>query len=490
MNVWKQISLALALVSLMACANANIGLDSVQGRSPVVQVVRNVSEAVVQIKVESTVTVRQNNPLMNDDFFRYFFPQMPQEQQRPVTSMGSGFIFEFQPDTRDAYIMTNNHVVDSGSNSSNTKITVTLADKKTYQATIVGLDPNTDVAVIKITVDEDERITVAPLGDSGNLEIGDWAIAIGNPFGDVGLARTVTLGVISALGRSNLNFGNNSPIYQDYIQTDAAINPGNSGGPLLNIQGQVIGVNAAITSTSGGSIGIGFAIPINLAKRVVDDLIASGKVSRAYLGISPQEITPDLMEAFSLTEVSGVLIASVEENSPASQAGLEVGDVIIELNGERVPNVAKFRIAVAISRIGDSIPVKIIRNNEERTVSVTLAAFPDEAAAAEKPESTSRREHGITVEPMDGNYARQNNLSGTAGVVVSAVANGSPAAQAGIAPGFVILRVGNTPVNSVDEFTEAMRQAISNLENSRRKTISLLVTDRNKRNFYYTLRFE
>lgn len=485
MKLWKQLSICMALLALVGFAHAQIGLNAVQGRSPVVQVVRDVSSAVVQIKVESTVTVRQNNPFFNDDFFRYFFPQVPQQQQRPVTSMGSGFIFDFNSTSREAFIMTNNHVVEGGENL---KITVTLADKKTYQATVVGLDPNTDVAVIKITVEEDEPITVAPLGDSSQLEIGDWAIAIGNPFGDIGLDRTVTLGVISALGRSNLNFGNNSPIYQDYIQTDAAINPGNSGGPLLNINGQVIGVNAAITSTSGGSIGIGFAIPINLARRVVEDLIASGAVSRAYMGITPQEITADLMEAFSLSEVSGVLVTSVEENSPADSAGLEVGDVIVELGGERVPNVAKFRIAVAISRIGETIPVRVIRNNESLTLNVTLRAFPSEDQPVEKPERST--DHGLSVEDMDGNYARQNNISGDAGVVVRSVRNDSPAAMAGIQPGNIILRVGNTRVNSVEEFNSAMNQAIRNLNNSRRRTISLLVLDRNKRQSFYTLRFD
>ncbi|MDZ4120879.1 MAG: trypsin-like peptidase domain-containing protein, partial [Candidatus Cloacimonadaceae bacterium] len=209
--------------------------------------------------------------------------------------------------------------------------------------------------------------TALPLGDSSKLEIGEWAIAIGNPFGDSGLDRTVTLGVISALGRANLRFGANSPQYQDFIQTDAAINPGNSGGPLLNIKGEVVGINSAITSTSGGNIGIGFAIPINLANRVSEDLVASGKVIRAYIGILPQEITPDLMESFSLKEIAGVLIANVEKDSPAEKAGLQVGDVILEFNRERVPNVPKFRIAVATAKIGDRIPVKIVRENREQT---------------------------------------------------------------------------------------------------------------------------
>jgi len=306
MKIIKSLVLLLLLMSLSSCANAKTNAMFSEP-NPVVQVVRDVREAVVQIKVEAKVAVQNNqNPFFNDDLFRFFFPQ-PQ-QERSVTSMGSGFIYEFNSATREAFIMTNNHVVERGREGT---ITVTLADRMAYTAEVVGLDPNTDVGVIKITIKEGEKVTVAPLGDSSTLEIGEWAIAIGNPFAD-GLDRTVTLGVISALSRSGMSLGNNSPVYQDFIQTDAAINPGNSGGPLLNIDGEVIGINSAIASTSGGNIGIGFAIPINLAKRVVDDLVASGRVTRAYIGILPQEITSDIMEAFSLKEVSGVLITKVE----------------------------------------------------------------------------------------------------------------------------------------------------------------------------------
>jgi len=477
MSLWKRLSLALAAIILMSCANANIGLDSANGKSPVVQVVKNVSEAVVQIRVEAKITVTNNtNPFLNDDFFKYFFPQQPQQQQRPVTSMGSGFIYDYNPDTREAFIMTNNHVVEQGPKGT---ITVTLADKISYTATVVGLDPNTDVGVIKITVKEGEKVTVAPLGDSSVLDIGDWAIAIGNPFGDIGLDRTVTLGVVSALGRANLNFGENSPVYQDYIQTDAAINPGNSGGPLLNIEGKVIGINSAITSTSGGSIGIGFAIPINLAKRVVEDLVASGKVTRAYIGIQPQEITNDLMEAFELREVSGVLVASIEKDSPADKGGLQVGDVILEFNGEKVPNVSKFRIAVATSKIGDDVPVKIIRDNNPQTIMIKLESYPEEGAIATgEGDAKIITSSGITVEAIDSQYAKQLGISGDKGVVIRSVEMDSPAAKAGLSAGIIILRVGSIDVNSPDEYKTTMNDAVKALEGKPNKSIRLLIADK------------
>lgn len=457
-------------------------------QNPVVEVVRAVREAVVQIKVEAKITVRSPmNQFFDDPFFRYFFPEQPRTQQRPVTSMGSGFIYDYNPQTYEAYIMTNNHVVEQGKSGT---ITVTLADKISYTAEVVGLDPNTDVAVIKIKVKPEDEITVAPLGNSSDLEIGEWAIAIGNPFGDVGLDRTVTLGVISAVGRSNLNFGAGSPIYQDYIQTDAAINPGNSGGPLLNIDGEVIGINAAITSTSGGNIGIGFAIPINLAKRVVDDLVATGKVTRAYLGISPQEITADLMEAFDLREVSGVLVAKVEEDSPAARGGVQTGDVIVEFNGEKVPNVAKFRIAVATSKAGTVVPVKLIRDKAEIDLSIELDFYPEDKAAAEDKKDELKLSHGITVDDVTSDAAKRLNIKETEGVVITKIEAGSVAAKAGLMTGQVILRVNNLPVNTPDEFRLTLDGQIDAMSKADRSTITLYIKDRNNNYRYVVLRFD
>lgn len=486
MKMWKSIALAVLALNLSSCASAKVPMIDATSPSPVVQVVKNVREAVVQIRVESKAVVQNyRNPFFDDDFFRQFFPQPPSQQSRPVVSMGSGFIYEYNASTREAFIMTNNHVVEKGREGT---ITVTLADKVTYTATVVGLDPNTDVAVIKITMKEGEKAVVTPLGDSDKLEIGEWAIAIGNPFSE-GLDRTVTLGVISATSRANLNLGTNSPIYQDYIQTDAAINSGNSGGPLLNIKGEVIGINSALASNNGGNVGIGFAIPINLAKRVVDDLVASGKVTRAYIGIMPQEITPDLMESFNLKEVSGVLVSKVEKDSPAEKAGIMIGDIILEIGGEKIPSVPKFRIAIATAKIGQEIPFKVIRNDKEITVKMVLEAFPDDTVAATG-ENKSGMATGISVEAVDSAVAKRLGISSENGVVVSKVEPNSPAAQSGLRVGFVILSIDGVEVNSPKEFSTAIEDAKSNMEKEKRKTIRLYVLDTNKQPSFLILRFE
>ncbi len=486
MNVWKTMVAILIALSMMSCATAKISPMDVSGPNPVVEVVKNVREAVVQIRVEAKVNVPGfRNPFFDDPFFRQFFPQQPQEQTRPVVSMGSGFIYEYNTTTREAFILTNNHVVEQGRQGT---ITVTMADKVTYTASVVGLDPNTDVAVIKITVKEGEKVTVAPLGDSDKLEIGEWAIAIGNPFNE-GLDRTVTLGVISATSRANLNLGDNSPIYQDYIQTDAAINSGNSGGPLLNIKGEVIGINSALASNNGGNVGIGFAIPINLAKRVVEDLVASGKVTRAYIGILPQEITPDIMESFNLKEVAGVLVSKVEKDSPAEKAGLQVGDVILEINGEKVGSVAKFRIAIATARIGAEIPLKIVRDNKEKTVKISLEAFPDDATVASDTVKGGVAT-GISVDAIDSSTAKRLGITGDKGVVVTKVEPNSVAAKSGLRVGYVIMSIDGTEVNSPKEFGSVLDTAKENMEKENRKTIRLYTMDTNKQPAFLILKFE
>ncbi|MCF7793407.1 MAG: Do family serine endopeptidase [Candidatus Cloacimonetes bacterium] len=422
------------------------------GKSPFVDVVKNIRESVVNIQVEYEQSFNARGQLpFNDDFFKFFFPNPPQMQPRKSVSMGSGFIFEKQG--QDVYIITNNHVVQNGEDG---EITVTLADKAKYTAEIVGLDSETDLAVIKIEVEEFEQITVVELGNSDNLEIGDWAIAIGNPFGQLGLERTVTVGVISATGRANLNFGSDSPIYQDYIQTDAAINPGNSGGPLLNLKGEVIGVNAAITSTSGGNVGIGFAIPVNLAKKVSQDLMEKGQVVRAYIGILPQEIDSDLRESLDLDKVQGVLVTKVEEDTPAEEAGLKRGDVIIEFGGSEIENVAKFRILIANSEIGKEYPLKVIRNNKEKKLKVTLVPRPDlEEIAASENDSKQSSELGLQVESVNGDFARRNNINEDEGVIITKIEPDSPAASSQLKVGDIILEIDQKKIDSVKDFRQS-----------------------------------
>lgn len=487
MSMWKKLSLALAIIGVLSCAYAKPGMWDITQPSPVVEVVKNVREAVVQIRVESTVTVQNNarNPFFDDPFFRQFFNQPPQQESRPIVSMGSGFIYEYNASTREAFIMTNNHVVENGKDGT---ITVTMADKITYTASLVGLDPNTDIAVIKITAKEGEKVTVAPLGDSDKLDIGEWAIAIGNPFSE-GLDRTVTVGVISATSRADLNLGNNSPIYQDYIQTDAAINSGNSGGPLLNIKGEVIGINSALASNNGGNVGIGFAIPINLAKRVVDDLVASGKVTRAYIGILPQEITSDIMESFNLKEVAGVLVAKVEKDSPADKAGLKVGDVILQIDGERVPSVPKFRIAVATAKIGTSIPLKIYRDNREQVVYINLEAYPDDSVVSTDPNKPNVGT-GLTVEGMDSTLAKRMGITNDKGVVVSKVEPNSPAAKAGLKVGYIIQSVDGVEVNSPKDFNKELDNAKAKAQDGKLKSLRLYVINTDKQPMFVILKFD
>lgn len=424
------------------------------GKSPFVAVVKNYRASVVNIQVEyeQSINTRGQFPF-DDDFFRFFFPNPPQMKPRKAVNMGSGFIFKHEG--REVFIITNNHVVQNGKEGD---ITVTLADKAKYKAEIVGLDSDTDLAVIKIEVDKNEEITVLKMGDSDQLEIGDWAIAIGNPFGQLGLERTVTVGVISATGRANLNFGADSPIYQDYIQTDAAINPGNSGGPLLNLQGEVIGVNAAITSTSGGNVGIGFAIPVNLAKKVSNDLIRLGKVERAYIGILPQEIDTDLQKSLKLEKVKGVLVSRVEEGTPADKAGFKRGDVIIEFDGKEIENVAKFRILIANSNVGEKYSVKVIRNNKIKDLKVILDARPDSPVAQNRSGSISSGDLGIQVEPLDGEFAKRNNINETEGVIISKIDPDSPAASSHLKVGDIILEINQQKIENIKDFDDATKK--------------------------------
>jgi serine protease Do len=444
-------------------------------KSPFVDIIKQSRDAVVQIKVEGTITNQYKSPFQNDEFFKFFFPQQP--RVRPYVALGSGFIFNYDMKEDVAYILTNNHVVELGEKGT---ITVTLADKNSIEAEIVGLDQATDLAVIKIDVPKNEKITVLPLGNSSTLEIGEWAIAIGNPFGDSGLDRTVTVGVVSALGRAGMNFGNNSPIFQDYVQTDAAINPGNSGGPLLDIDGKVIGINAAITSTSGGNVGIGFAIPVNLAKKVSSDLLEYGYVRRAYLGIMPQEISEDLKINFDLDELSGVLVTNVEKDTPASKAGLKKGDIIKALNGTKIHNIHKFRTEIAHSPIDSPIEISIIRNKKNKVVTAVLSEHPEFSKNQNKIAKQNKENVGITVVDKDSEFAQKFNNTIDKGVIIQAISPASQASSTSLQMGDVILEVNNVEVNSVEEFEAEIEKSLDTEDNIKR--ILLRVAIKNKNN--------
>ncbi|MCF7858325.1 MAG: Do family serine endopeptidase [Candidatus Cloacimonetes bacterium] len=467
----KKIIFILMITLLTLNVFANRPLEQ-NGKSPFVQVVKNIRESVVNVTVEYDVQYGGLSSQLpfNDEFFKFFFPD-PYRNREPQTrksvSMGSGFIF--RKDNKDVYILTNNHVVE---HSKEGEITVTLADKAKYTADVVGLDSETDLAVIKIVLDKDMGVVIGQLGNSDEIEIADWVIAIGNPFGQLGLERTVTVGVISATGRANLRFGKESPIYQDYIQTDAAINPGNSGGPLVNLGGKVIGVNAAITSTSGGNVGIGFAIPANIAKKVSNDLINYGKVRRAYMGILPQDITAEIQKSFDLDEVKGVLVAKVEENTPAEKAGLKRGDVIIQFDGKEIPNMAKFRLIVANSEIEKNIPLAIVRDKKKQYLIMKLIEKPENSTELKNAETENKRENiGLEVEDIDGEFSQRYNINEKSGVIITRVYPNSPASDTGIQPGDIILEIDRKVIKSVKDYKKYM-------DNNNNETLLLYVKKR------------
>jgi len=413
--------------------------------------------AVVSIKVEKAVEVSSvmggpsqfNDPFgqFGDDFLQRFFGgRMPQRQaprKYHQEGLGSGFII-----SEDGYILTNNHVVGDVD-----KITVGLKDGRTFaNAKLIGTDPESEVALIKI---EGHNFPVLPMGDSGKADIGDWVIAIGNPFG---LNETVTVGVISAVGRSNVHIA----AYEDFIQTDAAINPGNSGGPLINLDGQVIGINTAILSESGGYMGIGFAIPINMARTIEEQLQKGGKVSRGYLGLYAQDVTPEMAEPLGLKEQAGVVIARIEKNSPAEKAGLQVHDVILEVNGKKVTSYDVFRNEVAMLKPGSQIGLRVWREGKSLELTATLGERPATTAKKGQPAQQPEQALGLTVQNLTKDLADQFGYRLGQGVIVSDVTPGSPAAEKGIQPGDLIVSVNRRNVASVDEFSAAVQQSRKN----------------------------
>ncbi len=361
-----------------------------------------------------------------------------------ATSSGSGFFFR-----EDGFILTNNHVVQGAE-----KLTVRTATGFEYDARLVGGDSKTDLAVLK--VEPEEKVTVIPFGDSDALKVGDWAIAIGNPFPQQGLDRTVTVGVISAKGRSQLNFGEDSPDYQYYIQTDASINPGNSGGPLLNLRGEVIGVNAAISSPIGASVGIGFAIPINLARAIVPDLIATGRVSRGWLGVYLANVTEREAKRQGLESVNGVIIDDVFENSPAERAGIRKGDVIIGFNDQPVVNAGQFSVLVSTVRDGQNVPIELVRDGVVQKVSAVigdrdafLAASGVEGGEADDFEVYEWM--GMEVMTYTPEIARAISAKHVAGVYVRQVYPGSVGDRSSIVRGTVILQIDDETTKTIED---------------------------------------
>jgi len=383
--------------------------------------------SVVNISTE-TEEKAVERPRGSIDPFEFFF-----RRPGPRRSLGSGFVLD-----DEGYIITNHHVVEGAS-----KVVVTLHTDEEYNAEVIGTDPKTDIALIKIEPDDD--LAPLPVGDSDGLKVGEWVLAVGNPFG---LDHTVTAGIVSAKGR-RINRPDQSP-YDDFIQTDAAINPGNSGGPLVNLDGQVVGINTAIFSRSGGNIGIGFAIPVNMVRNVVPQLKEFGSVTRGWLGVMIQPVDEDIADSLGLDASGGALVAKVFPDSPAAGGGVEVGDVIVKFDGTEVPESSNLPAIVADTPVGKEVTVVIIRNGKRKKLSITVAKLEESVVESRPVEADAL---GLSVQDITPEIARELGLDkGSQGVVVSSVTRESPAEEAGLRAGDVIEMVGNAPVANVGEF--------------------------------------
>lgn len=426
-------------------------------------VARQVSPAVVFVQVESMrqqpdPRSPQGSPFgdwpFGDELFRRFFgdpfpsgpgAHPPQNQQRRVVGQGSGFVFEVRKGLlrRDrAYLLTNNHVVAGADH-----IQVRFQDGREFPASIRGADPQSDIAVLEV---EASDLPALALGDSAAMEVGEWVVAMGNPFG---LSHTLTVGVVSATGRTSLGISD----YEDFIQTDAAINPGNSGGPLVSLDGEVVGINTAIFSRSGGHMGVGFAIPSNLARLIADQLIEHGEVIRGYAGMVVQPLTQELAQSFGLADRQGALVAEVMEGSPAEKAGLRSGDVIVSWNEQAVREPGDLRNRVSLTPPGKRVALTVVRDGTRHELSMQVERLEDQQQIAAA--GAALDQLGFAVQTLTPDLARQFGLHSTEGVVVTAVEPGSTAAAAGMRPGTVILQVNRRAVRNTEEFQELVDAA-------------------------------
>jgi serine protease Do len=450
-QIIKGIIISLALV---------IGLVLVLGVGQVVSAQNNVpdsfaelaaKEGHVAVNISSTRVVkgfrrqfrlpgREFKDFFGDEFFKRFFGEVP-EREMKQKSLGSGVVV-----SEDGYIMTNNHVVADAE-----EILVTFYNKEKYEADIIGRDPKTDLALIKIKVDK--PIEAARLGDSDKLRVGDWVVAIGNPFG---LGNTLTAGVVSAKGRV-IGAGP----YDNFIQTDASINPGNSGGPLFNLDGEVVGINTAIFTQGGGNIGIGFAMPINMAKLVMSQLKEKGRVIRGWLGVVIQTVTDEIKEKLGLKTAEGALIGEVSKDSPAERAGLKRGDVIISFDGKKVKEMNALPPMVAKTPIGKEVEIVVIRKGKEERLTVKIGELKEEPRVAATPIPEIQEALGLSVQELTPELAESLSLKGEKGVLISGVSPGSPASEAGLERGDLIQEIENETVEGMDDYKRIMQESAS-----------------------------
>jgi serine protease Do len=435
------------LLVLFSGVSASDGLESLrQTGKAFTSVAKKVSPSVVFIQTEKVSTrggfSRGPQSPFNDEFFQRFFGdsfggfQQPHEQRS--VGQGSGFVFSLDKGffTDKAYILTNNHVVEDAD-----KIRVTFNDGREFDATVKGSDPKSDIAVLEIGVADMPALV---LGDSSKLEVGEWVVAMGNPFG---LSHTLTAGVVSAKGRTSLGISD----YEDFIQTDAAINPGNSGGPLVNLDGEVVGINTAIFSRSGGYMGVGFAIPINMARGIAEQLLDNGEVKRGFLGITIQNLTPQLAESFDVDDLNGIIVAQVNQGSPADRAGLEQGDLIVGYQGSPVKDTGSFRNRVSMTPPGSEASIEVIRKGKKISLDATIGSLQGDVQVASEAVSQAN-DIGVSVQTLTPELARQFEVQPGQGVVISGVKPGSIAARAGLDAGTLIFEVNRTRVSDAEQF--------------------------------------
>jgi serine protease Do len=451
------IFVGLALSSRLDLTSSLAAKNQVSSRS--VETLSQLSDALSEVagvatpsvvNISTTRLIKQSEQafdFFDDPFFRRFFgdqaphPNIPKEHKEQ--SLGSGVIV-----SEDGYIVTNNHVIEKSQ-----EIKVLLSNKRDYKAKLIGADPKTDLAVIKI---EAKGLAALPWGDSNKLRVGEIVFAIGNPFG---LNQTVTMGVIGAVGRANVGIAD----YEDFIQTDAAINPGNSGGALINAKGELVGINTAIVSRTGGYQGIGFAVPSSMAKQVMDSLIKYKKVVRGWLGVSIQEVTSDLAEEFGVKDLKGAIVSGVMKESPAEKAGIKQGDVLLQFNGKDVEDTGQLRNMVSQTPIGSKVKMKLFRNKKEMDVEVTIAEQPKklgEAATEQEPgdnQEESNALSGVTVREITPELARRFSIKeGDAGVIVVKIDPGSKAFEAGIRPGDMVTQINQKDIATIEDYNKAV----------------------------------